>query len=138
MLLVIPIAFQDATLLPAFAHPDHLLLVGSYLGWTLSTHPFVFKGYRKLYLQEESSMESDRVGFVGGSVRILDKCDPPTVLKLLRYRDKSLMSTLNRLILTTFLGNCSCIALIRYIHVTMTLFSIHSIHGDTGLRSIAA
>ncbi|KEQ18551.1 hypothetical protein GZ78_13895 [Endozoicomonas numazuensis] len=25
----IPIAFQDATLLPAFAHPDHLLLVGS-------------------------------------------------------------------------------------------------------------
>ena len=65
-----------------------------FLGWTLSTHPFVFKGYRKLYLQEESSMESDRVGFVGGSVRILDKCDPPTVLKPLRYRDKSLMSTL--------------------------------------------
>ncbi|KEQ19218.1 hypothetical protein GZ78_04285 [Endozoicomonas numazuensis] len=29
MLINIPIAFQDATLLPAFAHPDHLLLVGS-------------------------------------------------------------------------------------------------------------
>ncbi|KEQ19247.1 hypothetical protein GZ78_04475 [Endozoicomonas numazuensis] len=27
--IYIPIAFQDATLLPAFAHPDHLLLAGS-------------------------------------------------------------------------------------------------------------
>nr|WP_152558750.1 hypothetical protein [Endozoicomonas numazuensis] len=30
----IPIAFQDATLLPAFAHPDHLLLVGSRASFT--------------------------------------------------------------------------------------------------------
>ncbi|MDP0561622.1 MAG: hypothetical protein QS721_04520 [Candidatus Endonucleobacter sp. (ex Gigantidas childressi)] len=27
--LIIPVAFQVATLLAAFAHPDHLLLVGS-------------------------------------------------------------------------------------------------------------
>ncbi|MDP0563607.1 MAG: hypothetical protein QS721_15310 [Candidatus Endonucleobacter sp. (ex Gigantidas childressi)] len=29
MLGYIPVAFQSATLLAAFAHPDHLLLIGS-------------------------------------------------------------------------------------------------------------
>ncbi|MDP0561399.1 MAG: hypothetical protein QS721_03305 [Candidatus Endonucleobacter sp. (ex Gigantidas childressi)] len=28
--LIIPVAFQSATLLAALAHPDHLLLVGSW------------------------------------------------------------------------------------------------------------
>ena len=43
----IPIAFQDATLLSAFAHPDHLLLVGSQ-GFTLLSPSSILKynGYR--------------------------------------------------------------------------------------------
>ena len=46
-LALIPIAFQDATLLSALAHPDHLLLVGS-RGFTLLPPSSILKynGYR--------------------------------------------------------------------------------------------
>ncbi|MDP0561250.1 MAG: hypothetical protein QS721_02450 [Candidatus Endonucleobacter sp. (ex Gigantidas childressi)] len=33
----IPVAFQSTTLLPALAHPDHLLLVGSWVFSSLSS-----------------------------------------------------------------------------------------------------
>ena len=70
----IPIAFQDATLLSAFAHPDHLLFVGS-RGFALLSPSSILKsnGYIQKVLQENSGNISATARSLGMHRRTLQR-----------------------------------------------------------------
>ncbi|MDP0562496.1 MAG: hypothetical protein QS721_09320 [Candidatus Endonucleobacter sp. (ex Gigantidas childressi)] len=59
--LYIPVAFQVATLLAAFAHPDHLLLVGSLgFAYLLPSSNLKCFGYRDLLFSKFCHLELGR------------------------------------------------------------------------------